>query len=365
MAKTKDTKKRTDAQSKQKTKPKKTPLKKRLVKPFVAGKNRAKNFLSRRPHRSFRKTNRRDYKRSLKLPGYWGFTGYVLHTLKKNAKLFILLGLVYALFSGLVLGLASQQTFNELRQTIQESGQEAFDGNWGEIGTAAMLTLSTVTGNLSPDLSESQQIYSVFFGLLLWLTTVWLLRNILAKNKVRLRDGLYSAGAPIVSTLALFAVLVLQLLPIALVAIAYGAALSSGLLEGGVEAMLFWIAAALLSALSLYWITSTAIALVIITLPGMYPFRALVMSGDIVVGRRLRVLYRLLWAVLLTVVVWAVVLVPTILIDAAIKNLWSAIEWLPIVPIVILVLSTASLVWIASYVYLLYRRIVEDDAAPA
>lgn len=332
---------------------------------FARTRRRAKNFLSRRPHRTFRRTLRRDYKRSLKLPGYWGFTGHVLAVLKRNYKTFLVLGVTYALFSGLVLGLASQETFTELRYTIQESANQVFDGEWGDLGTAAVLALSTVTGNISPDLTELQQIYAVFFGLMLWLTTVWLLRNILAKNKVRLRDGLYSAGAPIIATVIVFFILILQLLPVALAAIGYGAALASGLLEGGVEAMLFWIAAGLLAALSLYWITSTAIALVIVTLPGMYPLRALVMSGDIVVGRRLRILYRLLWAALLILIFWAIVLIPMILFDAMIKGWWSAIEWLPIVPVTLLILSTITLIWLAAYVYLLYRKVVEDDAAPA
>jgi hypothetical protein len=45
--------------------------------------------------------------------------------------------------------------------------------------------------------------------------------------------------------------------------------------------------------------------------------------------------------------------------------LFPAIQWLPIVPVVMLVLSSVTAIWAAGYIYLLYRRIVADDSAPA
>jgi hypothetical protein len=53
------------------------------------------------------------------------------------------------------------------------------------------------------------------------------------------------------------------------------------------------------------------------------------------------------------------------LFDAWLKGVFPAINWLPIVPIALLTLGTATVVWSASYIYLLYRRIIDDDAAPA
>lgn len=326
---------------------------------------RVKDFLSRRPHRSFRLTRRRDYNRSLKLVGYWSFTFAVLGLVKANRKLFLLLGLVYIVISVLLLGIGSQDTFTELQAAITQTGQEVFQGNWGDVGTAALLTVSTITGSISPTLTGVQQVFAVLLGLLVWLTTVWLLRQRMAGHVVRLRDGLYNAGAPIVATSIVFLILVLQLLPIGLAMVGYAAAQSTGLLSGGVEAMLFWAAAGGLAALSLYWITSSAVALVVVTLPGMYPFRALKIAGDMVVGRRLRILYRILWMILMLVLFWVVILIPIILIDIGLKNLWPAIQWLPVIPVVMTILSTISLIWIATYVYVLYRKIVDDDASPA
>jgi hypothetical protein len=129
--------------------------------------------------------------------------------------------------------------------------------------------------------------------------------------------------------------------------------------------MLFWVFAITVATLVLYWITSTLIALVVVTLPGMYPFRALKVSGDLVMGRRLRIMYRWLWAGLVVVLAWAVVMIPVILLDTALKSTWPSIQNVPIVPYIGALMSSATVIWLAAYVYLLYRRIVDDDAKPA
>src|ERR1035437_665203 len=82
------------------------------------------NFMSRRPHRSFKKTNRRDYIKPLKLPGYWAFSVGVLGFCKKNRKILILVALVYAVITGLMVGLASQDTYTTLSGLLQDTGGE-------------------------------------------------------------------------------------------------------------------------------------------------------------------------------------------------------------------------------------------------
>jgi hypothetical protein len=323
------------------------------------------DFLSRRPHRSFRRTRRRDYVRSLQLPGYWEFTSKVVATIWKNKKFFLILTSLYIGASLLLLGLGSQESFATLRETISEAGASVYAGDLSKLGEASLLALSTVAGSISPTLTEVQQVYAVIIGLLAWLTIVWFLRQRLAGGVVKVRDALYNAGAPIVPMTVLFVILLLQLLPIALALIGYSAAQASGLLDGGVEAMLFWVAAAGLTTLSLYWIASTALALVVVTLPGMYPMRALRIAGDMVVGRRLRILYRMVWMVVGLAVAWVITLIPIILLDTGIKQLLPSIEWLPVVPFTVLLLSCISFIWMASYIYLLYWGIIDDDAKPA
>jgi len=336
-----------------------------IKKPFVAVVAAVNRFLARRPHRSFRLTRRRDYHRSLKMPGYIAFTQFVNRTVWKHRKVFILLAVVYAVLSAALIGIGSQDAYSSLTSTLQETGSEVFQGNFAELEKAGLLFVSVASSGLTATPTEVQQVYTVILGLMIWLVTVWLLRNLLAGHKVRLRDGIYSAGAPIISTFLVGLVMVVQLIPLGIAVLGYSAASASGLLDGGVEAMLFWFAAALLTIMSLYWVTSTFFAMVIVTLPGMYPGRALKTAGDMVVGRRLRILTRVVWMFVCIGLAWLLILIPFILIDSGLKQLWTQIEWIPIVPTVLTVLGVCSIIWSASYIYLLYRRVVDDDAKPA
>lgn len=324
-----------------------------------AQKKRHASFMARRPHRSFRLTRRRDYVRPLELPGNIAFTYEVTSTLWKYRKMFSLLILVYVLLYAVLVGIQSQETYSVLTNTLKETGSDLFSGNWGAIGQAGLLLASIASTGVSAEMTESQQIFSVFIFLLAWLTSVWLLRNLLAGHKVKLRDGLYSSGAPIFAMLIVVIFIAIQLIPAALALIGYSAAATTGLLEGRAVSMLFWIGAALLIVLSLYWITSSLFAMIIVTLPGMYPYRAIRAASDMMLGRRIKILLRWLWMALIIVLVWALVMIPIILLDMALKSVWPAIEWLPIVPIATLIMAGATTIWMSTYVYLLYRKVVD------
>lgn len=326
---------------------------------------RKQGFLMRRPHRSFRLTRRRDVRRSLELPGYVSFTAYVHRTLWSYRKTMVWMVVVYALLTALFLGVTSQEVYTQTSRAAQEATDGVVSANWKGI-TDAITVLVATTGSVTVSTPDTaQQVYTVLIGLLVWLTTIWLLRNLLAGHRVRFRDGLYNSGAPIVPTVIVFMVLIIQLLPLGIAAIGYSAALASGLLNDGVQAMLFWAAAGGLVLLSFYWITATIIALVVVALPGMYPLKALRIAGDMVTSRRIRIVLRIMWVLLLVVVVWALIMVPLIMFDTWIKTVWPAIEWLPLVPTVLLLLTAFTVVWTAAYVYLLYRKVVDDDALPA
>lgn len=326
---------------------------------------RLKRFLARRPHRSFRLTRRREYKRSLVLPGYWSFTNNVRSILWKNKKLFGGLILVYIVATIIISGFGAQEGYSNLSQALKEGSGDLFKGNFGTIAQAGLLLLSAVSTKMSPNLTQAQSILGGLAFFYAWLATIWLLRNSLAGHSPKLRDGLYNSGSPVLATVAVGFIIMLQLLPAALAVIIYGAAEQSGMLEAGISAMLVWIGTILLGILSLYWVTSSFLALVIVTLPGMYPMHALRSAGDLVVGRRLRILLRLIWLLIVVVVSWAVLVIPIIFFDDWVKKMVPLVSWLPIVPLVIIGLSSISLIYTTSYIYLLYRRIVDDDDAPA
>lgn len=333
--------------------------------PFAAVIHRLRRFLARRPHRSFRLTRRRDYKRSLNLPGYWSFTNSVRVMLWSHKKLFGGLLLTYFFLTLAIQGFGQQEAYDNLSTTLQETGGELFSGNFGQVSQAGLLLVTSVTSGLTPSVTEAQSVLgglAVFFA---WLATVWALRNVMAGRRIRVRDTVYSSGAPVLSTVVVAFALVVQLLPIAIATLVYQAAIASELISGGVEQMMVWIVLALLGVLSLYWITSTVIALVVVTLPGMYPFQAIKTAGDLIIGRRLRVLLRLVWVAALTIIIWAIIVIPLILLDAWVKQAWPAINWIPFIPMTILFMSSVSIIALAAYIYMLYRKVVDDDAKPA
>lgn len=328
---------------------------------------RIRSFMARRPHRTFRRTYRRDYKRSLALPGYWSFTASTLSLMRAHKRVFIWMGAIYGVLVAVFLSIGSQELYSQLSTALQNTGNQIFaDGNGARpIEEAALLLFSAVTGGYRADLTVEQQIYASIFGLMIWLTTIWIVRSAMAGGKPKLRDGLYNAGAPIVSTFLVSIVALVQLIPAAIAVLFMSSALQSGVFTDGVESMLFWSGAVLFILLSLYWLVATFFALIIVTLPGMYPLRALHSAGDIVTGRRVRILLRMLWMFAAVLVTLALAMIPIILLDAWLKNMFEAISWMPIVPVAFVLVSTATLIWSGVYIYMLYRKVVDDESAPA
>ena len=324
------------------------------------------DYLMRRPHRSFQRTRRRDYIRSLALPGYISFSAYVVKILYAHKKLFLGLALFYAALGGLLVGVASQETYSQLTELLDETGANLFSGGWGAIGQATTLFIATASGGITPSLTEAQQIYSGIILLLTWLATVWALRAILAGGSTpSLRAVLYNSGSPIIGTGLVMLAAVFQLLPVALAVVIVNAAIATGMFDSPTMSMLISLVAGGLSLLSIYWITSTIMALVVVTLPGMYPWQAIRTAGDLVIGRRLRILLRLLWMMLVSAGVITLIVLPIIMLDRTLTGIWSWFEFIPLVPFTVMAVSSLIVVWSASYVYLLYRKVVEDDASPA
>lgn len=325
---------------------------------------RRRDFLARRPHRSFRLTRRRDYARSLALPGYWALTLQVVRFLRQHWRLFMGMAAMYGLLVVIVFGISSQETYQQLKELTNQAQQE---GVITRGASFVALFLSVATGHASQGVvSDVQRLLGVLLFLLGWLTTIWLARAVLAGRHPRLRDGWYNAGAPIAALMILVIIGAVQLLPAVIGVVVYGALNGAGILHETPMLMLAGGAAILLVTLSLYWATATLFASVIVLLPGMYPLQALKMASDVVVGRRIRVLVRLMWLGFLLVLWWVILLTPAILLDGLLEK-WapSRAAWLPIVPLSVVVAGSCSLVFAALYVYLFYRKVVDDDSAPA
>lgn len=273
----------------------------------------------------------------------------------------IILYALIIIFLGII---TSQSTYDSIGKLVSESLGKIFDGGVGQLLNAGMLTFSSLAIDTT-SLRAEQGVMLALLVLMTWLTAVWLLREILLGLKPKLRDGLYNATAPLISTSVVLLILLIQLSPVGIMALAYSALVSVHILTEGFGMMLFGLLAASVLTLVLYWVTSTIIALVVVALPGMYPLRAIQAASDLVVGRRLRIMVRIVWAFVYSSVIWCVVMVSLVLLERGLSSKLKWLESVPIVPFAGAFMMALLFVWLAAYIYLLYRKVVADDAKPA
>ena len=273
----------------------------------------------------------------------------------------IILYALIIIFLGII---TSQSTYDSIGKLVSESLGKIFDGGVGQLLNAGMLTFSSLAIDTT-SLRAEQGVMLALLVLMTWLTAVWLLREILLGFKPKLRDGLYNATAPLISTSVVLLILLIQLSPVGIMALAYSALVSVHILTEGFGMMLFGLLAASVLTLVLYWVTSTIIALVVVALPGMYPLRAIQAASDLVVGRRLRIMLRIVWAFVYSSVIWCVVMVSLVLLERGLSSKLKWLESVPIVPFAGAFMMALLFVWLAAYIYLLYRKVVADDANPA
>lgn len=318
-----------------------------------------RDLRTRRSHKTFSLSRRRDFVRQLQIPGYFAFTLQVGGMLLRNKRLFLSLSVVMSILVLILSGLSSHQLYSSFVESAMAEGDDTT--TLVQVSALVVSTAGLLAG--SGEGSEAQQVYLGIIGLITWLVTVWLLREVMAGQRPRLRDGLYNAGSPIVATAIVALLLLLQLIPVGLLALVYVALSTTGLISEGLGAFLFFGSAALVLTLTLYWITSTLLAMVIVTLPGMYPWRAMKAASDIVVGRRLRFLYRMLWMLVQAVSIWVIVITPSVALSLWLTNTFSWFKYVPLVTLVSTWLAMALIIWMAAYVYLLYRKVVASDAS--
>ncbi len=317
-----------------------------------------------RLHQSFKRSYREDYVRKLSVPGLLHHAGDTFVAIFKNWKLFIPLIIFAVIFNVVLVGLMSEDTYVQFQEVLEDTNASIAGGEIGNFAKAGLLLISTVTtGGLTGGMGEAQTIFAVIIFLLIWLVTIYLLRLRLAGKTVKLRDGLYNAFTPLISTFMVLLAAAIQAIPILIVVFLYSTAVQTDFLSTPFYALVFFIFAAAMLILSAYLLSSTLIALVAVTAPGLYPLTALKTASDLMAGRRIRFLIRIIFLIMVLAVVWVVVMLPLMTIDLWLKGM---IEWLngvPFVPVLLLVMTCFTFIYVAAYLYLYYRRVLayEDD----
>lgn len=315
------------------------------------------------PFRSFRRSYREDCVDDFVAPGLFAHTARTFGLIFKNWKFFGALLLVTVIFAVLFIGLMTQDSITGLKSAIEASADNfTANGNLGEFTKAGLLLIATITtGGLKPDLSDSQGLFLTLIFLLLWLATIYFLRHFLAGRKISLRDGIYNAFAPLVSSFVVFLIILLEFIPIVLVALFYDSAIATDFLSNPFYAVVFMIFAFLMIALSAYLVSSSIIALVAVSAPGMYPFPALLSTYNLMFRRRIKFIIRLALLIFIIAVNFMIIMLPVILIDGFLKSCSDAFASWPVVPFFLLVATCFNFIYTSAYIYLYYRRMLDHE----
>ena len=196
--------------------------------------------------------------------------------------------------------------------------------------------------------------------LMLWLTTLFFARRVMAGEKIKFRDGLYNAMTPLVSSLMIFVVLMIQCIPIILVIIGYVAALETNLFGDMFYGSLFVLFGIAMLAISGYLVPSTVMALIAVSSPGMYPVAALRLSHEIMAGKRVQFTLKALKLVLMMIVAFVIIVGPAVLVDLALKN-WAGVDLVMLVPSFVVIAMCFMVILIAVYFYIYYRKVIKYD----
>lgn len=268
------------------------------------------------PHKSFKRTYREDYLRDTDMPGIMYHILNSFHLFFKHWKLFLPLTVI-----------------------------------------AVVLSLAFV--GLSGESNEASIMFGAFIFLIIWLTTIFLLRHIMAGHKVTLRDGLYNAMTPLLSTFVVFVVAVIQCIPIFVLIILYSAAVRTDFLTMPFYALLFLVVAGLLILLSAYLLSSSLMALIAVSAPGLYPLKALSIASELMIGRRVKFVIRLIALLLTMAIMWAAIMLPLILFDRWMKTFEWAVG-IPFIPICVTIMTCFSSVYLTIYLYTYYRWLLKS-----
>ena len=322
-----------------------------------------KRFLKNKyksPHKSFKRSYREDYIRDTKVPGIMYHIFKSFGMIFKNWRLFLPLLIIVVLLNVFFVGLMSESNYVQFQDILDDTSEQVAGGNIGSVAKAGLILVSTIsTGGLSGESSEAAVTFGVLIFLIIWLTTIFLLRHLMAGHKVKLRDGFYNAMTPLISTFLVFVVVLFQCIPIFLLIIAYSAAVQTEFLSTPFYALVFFVFAAIMILISVYLLSSSLMAFVAVSAPGLYPMRALNAASEMMMGRRVRLILRLIALILALGIVWVVIMMPLILFDMWMKSFeWT--EGIPFIPICLTTMTCFTSIYVTTYLYLYYRWLLDN-----
>lgn len=279
-----------------------------------------------------------------KLPSVISLTRSSAHLLWQHKKVFGGIVLVYGLLNlVLVQGLAASTDVSSLKDQLNS----AFTGSLGSVASSLSVFVVLV-GSAGNGSSQTAGAYQFFLAVIVSLALIWGLRQTFANATFRIRDAYYQGMYPLVQWILVLLAVGIQLLPLIIGASLYSMVISQGIAVGALEQGVWAILFALLSGVSLYFITASIFALYIVTLPDMTPVKSLRSARDLVSGRRLVVFAKLLALPFILLIGAAMIMIPIIMLTPTLA------QW------VFFLLTMTAIAASHTYTYGLYRELLND-----
>jgi hypothetical protein len=281
-------------------------------------------------------------KHPVSLPSVWRLTRQTSVLLWRHRWLFLGLALTYGVLNILLVrGFSSGTNVSSLKHQISQ----AASGNIGQlaVGFSVFVSLLASSGNSS---SATAGAYQIFLGLIISLATIWVLRQVMAGERIRLRDAFYKGMYPLIPFILVLLVVLVQTVPFLIGGGLYNLVVTNGIAVYATEKLLWGLLFFVLAVISAYMLCSSLFALYIVTLPDMTPMKALRSARQLVRYRRLSVFRKLLFLPVALLVIAAAIMVPIIVLAA------------PVAPWALFVLAMAGLIALHAYMYTLYRELL-------
>lgn len=230
--------------------------------------------------------------------------------------------------------------------SVKSALDNVYNGGLGHVmsglGSFAYL-LSTSTSSSS---GSSTGLFQFIWVVIVSLVIIWTLRQVHAKQKVRIRDGFYHGVYPLIPVMLVLFVIGAECIPFIVGGSIFSAVINNGIATSGLQIAIWALMFLLLTAVSIYLICSSFFALYIACLPDVAPMQALRSARQLVAARRWTALRKILFLPFVLALVNVAIMLPIIL------TIPAAATW------IFAVIMMFNLAIAHSYYYALYRSLL-------
>lgn len=266
-----------------------------------------------------------------------------MRTLTSRPKLFLGILFWYGLVN--IVFIQGLNTGGDISST-KAALDSVYQGGLGHLmsGLASFsYLLSTATSSSS---GSSTGLFQFIWVVVVSLAVIWTLRQVHARQAVRIRDGFYHGVYPLIPVMLILMVIGLECIPFIIGGSVFSAVINNGIATSGVQLFIWGLGFLALTLVSIYLICSSFFALYIACLPDVAPMQALRSARQLVAARRWTVLRKILFLPLVLGVLNVIVMLPIIMVVPV------AATW------VFAVVSMFNLAIAHSYYYSLYRSLL-------